>query len=159
MRRNNQDAVRWRLLPASKCWWRRSTGGPFHYETLVRCSTRPRLNSHKTLFGCARLSREWLADVLADSDYRLREAQRLGQFPTHLGSPLLRESNPIGVLLISRVAVRPFDGKHIELLTTFADQTVIAIDNTRLLNELRQRTDDLSEFIGSASDHLPWRLR
>jgi two-component system NtrC family sensor kinase len=105
------------------------------------------------------LSREWLADVLADSDYRLREAQRLGQFPTHLGLPLLREGNPIGVLLIRRVAVRPFDGKHIELLTTFADQTVIAIDNTRLLNELRQRTDDLSESIGSASDHLAMALR
>ena len=86
-----------------------------------------------------------IADVLADRDYRLREIQRLGQFRTHLGLPLLRQGNPIGVLLVSRVTVRPFDDKHIELLTTFADQAVIAIENTRLLNELRQRTDDLTE--------------
>ena len=88
-----------------------------------------------------------IADVLADSDYRLREVQRLGQFRTHLGLPLLREGNSIGVLLVSRVTVRPFDDKHIELLTTFADQALIAIENTRLLNELRQRTDDLRKSL------------
>ncbi len=60
-----------------------------------------------------------ISDVLADPDYRLREVQRLGQFRTHLGLPLLREGNSIGVLLVSRVSVRPFDDKHIELLTTF----------------------------------------
>ena len=86
-----------------------------------------------------------IADVLADPDYRLREIQRLGQFRTHLGLPLLREGHPIGVLLLSRVIVRPFEDKHIELLTGFADQAVIAIENARLLNELRQRTTDLSE--------------
>jgi GAF domain-containing protein len=88
-----------------------------------------------------------IADVLADPDYRLREIQRLGQFRTHLGLPLLREGNSIGVLLVSRVTVRPFDDKDIKLLTTFADQAVIAIENTRLLNELRQRTGDLSESL------------
>jgi GAF domain-containing protein len=95
-----------------------------------------------------------IADVLADPDYRLREVQRLGQFRTHLGLPLLREGNPIGVLLVSRVTVRPFDDKQIGLLTTFADQAVIAIENTSLLNELRQRTDDLTERTAELTESL-----
>jgi GAF domain-containing protein len=86
-----------------------------------------------------------IADVLADPEYRLREVQRLGGFRTHLGLPLLREDSTIGVLLVSRVVVQPFEDKHIELLSTFAAQAVIAIENARLLNELRQRTTDLSQ--------------
>ena len=79
-----------------------------------------------------------IADVLADPDYRLLETQRLGGFRTHLGVPLLREGNPVGILIVSRVTVRPFDDKQIELLTTFADQAVIAIENSRLFNETKE---------------------
>ena len=86
-----------------------------------------------------------IADVLADPEYGLPEVQRLGGFRTHLGLPLLREDSVIGVLLVSRTVVEPFDDKHIELLSTFAAQAVIAIENARLLNELRQRTTDLTE--------------
>ena len=95
-----------------------------------------------------------IADVRADPEYRLPEVQRLGGFRTHLGLPLLREDSVIGVLLVSRTVVEPFDDKHIELLSTFAAQAVIAIENARLLNELRQRTTDLTERTGDLTEAL-----
>ena len=88
-----------------------------------------------------------IADVLADPDYRLREVQRLGGFRTHLGLPLLREGKPIGILIVSRATVQPFDDKHIALLTTFADQAVVAIENTRLFDEVQKRTDELTKAL------------
>ena len=94
------------------------------------------------------------ADVLADPEYRLPEVQRLGGFRTHLGLPLLREDSVIGVLLVSRTVVKPFDDNHIELLSTFAAQAVIAIENARLLTELRRRTTDLSERTGDLTEAL-----
>ena len=65
-----------------------------------------------------------------------------------LGVPLLRQGTPIGVMSMHRFAVRPFSDKQIELITTFSDQAVIAIENVRLLDELRQRTDQLGRSVG-----------
>jgi len=88
-----------------------------------------------------------IPDVLADPEYRFFESQRLGGFRTSLGVPLLREGVPIGVLVLARPTVRPFSAKEIELVTTFANQAVIAIENVRLFDDAQARTRELTESL------------
>ena len=101
-----------------------------------------------------------IPDVLADPDYTRHDIQKIGRFRTALGVPLLREGKVIGVIFVSRTKPQPFTDNQVELVTTFADQAVIALENTRLLTELRQSLDrqiataDVLRVISSSTGDL-----
>ena len=88
-------------------------------------------------------------DVLADREYTYDTGQKIAGYRSLLGVPLLREGTPIGVIVLARKAVRPFTDKQADLVATFADQAVIAIENVRLFDEIQDKSRQLEE----ASQH------
>ena len=85
-----------------------------------------------------------IPDVLVDPEYTWLESQKLGDYRTMLGVPLLREGVVIGVMGMMRSAVQPFTERQIELMSTFADQAVIAIQTARLVDELKTREEAIA---------------
>jgi signal transduction histidine kinase len=116
-------------------------------EYMSRIAVKP---SRNTLVGRTALETQLvhITDALTDSEYSWTEAQRLGGFRTMLGVPLLREGTPVGVMAMTRSVVKPFTNRQIELVSTFADQAVIAIENARLFDEVQTRTRELTQSVG-----------
>src|SRR5262245_1178742 len=147
------------LCEADKAQLLRPTEKDASYYVAASCGLTPEFNEHVRaqtfapgrggVVGRVLLERKsvQIPDVVADPEYTFQTIARLGGFRTILGVPLLREGLPIGVLLLHRGVVRPFNDKQIELVETFADQAVIAIENVRLFDELQARTRELSEAL------------
>ena len=119
----------------------------------------PIKSGRNTLVGRAALEARTihLPDCMADPEYAWSESQKVGGYRTMLGVPLLREGIPMGVMALTRSSVRPFSDKQIELVTTFADQAVIAIENVRLFEAEQKRTLELTtslEDLRTAQDRL-----
>jgi signal transduction histidine kinase/CheY-like chemotaxis protein/uncharacterized membrane protein len=160
-----------RLCDADMAAITRRKGEAYYYATnygfppdyAEYAKSYPLMPGRGTVVGRALLDAKTvqIPDVLADSDYTHIEAQRLGGFHTVLAVPLLREGNPIGVVALARTTVRPFTDKQIELVSTFADQAAIAIENVRLFEEIQDKSQQLevaskhkSQFLASMSHEL-----
>jgi len=132
-------------------------------EQLEFMRSRPLTSSSGTLVGRAALTRQvvHIEDAKTDPMYEWNDALALLGFRTMLGVPMLREGEPIGVVAIWRDQVRPFSARDTQLVTSFADQAVIAIENVRLFREIKAKSRELeianqhkSEFLANMSHEL-----
>ena len=150
-----------RLCEADHAWLFRREGELFHYAASFGHSAEEHMRI-RDYFNTREVRAErgsvtgrcaiegkviYVTDVLADPEYTWQGAQKIGGYRAGLGAPLLREGNVIGVIFLMKKVAQPFTEKQIELVTTFADQAVIAIENVRLFDELQARTEDLSESL------------
>jgi two-component system NtrC family sensor kinase len=127
-------------------------GLPPEGEAFVR--THPFAPGRGTTVGRVAMERRavHIEDVLSDPDYANSESQRISGFRTMLGIPLIREDTLIGIFVLGRTRVEPFSAKEIELANSFADQAVIAIENARLFEELRDRQAELRVTFDNMGD-------
>jgi two-component system, NtrC family, sensor kinase len=137
--------------------WSANFGNPPELETFAKANPfkpgRYAVTSRVALEG----KTFHVADVLADPEYGASQYQKLGGYRTILCVPLLREGVPIGVFALTRSVVKPFTERQIELVQSFADQAVIAIENVRLFDEVQARTKELAaslDELRTAQDRL-----
>jgi len=102
-----------------------------------------------------------ISDVLADAEYRLKDAARRAGFRSNLAVPMLRDGLVVGSIVVCREEIGDFPPKQVKLLQTFADQAVIAVENVRLFNEIQDKSHQLeianqhkSEFLANMSHEL-----
>src|ERR1700693_3561346 len=145
-----------RLCGAEMSFVSRRDGDAFRFVTAVGTTPKTRkyaIHSQKPVLDTRRfvVGRETIAgrialegralqivDVASEPDYKFREAFTVAGIHTLLGVPLLRDGVVVGTLSLARQRVEPFTDKQIELVSTFADQAVIAIENARLITETRE---------------------
>jgi GAF domain-containing protein len=148
-----------RLCEAEMAVLARPKDGYYHFEATFGFSSEYRdfVASHPAAIDRATATGRSLVegatthipDVLTDTEYTYTEGQKIGGYRTLLAVPMLREGVPIGVLSLQRKTVRPFTDQQVALVTTFADQAVIAIENVRLFDEIQDKSRQLAE----ASQH------
>ena len=160
-----------RLCDASNAFIYRRDGQTYRLDSTFGFSAeykeymieRPIAPGRETLVGRTTIEGKvvHILDALNDPEYTWRESQLRGGYRTMLGVPLMREGIPVGVLSLLRAEVRPFTDRQIELLTTFADQAVIAIENVRLFDEIQDKSRQLeiasqhkSQFLANMSHEL-----
>src|SRR5215472_3129034 len=146
-----------RLCNADVAGITRERDGAYYYASVynyppelhefIRSARHKRTRGSVT--GRAMLDRKTIhvRDVLRDPEYTMREFAEKAGIRTSLGVPLLCEGKAIGVIILARSKILPFTDKQIGLVTTFADQAVIAIENVRLFDEVKVRTRELSESL------------
>ena len=123
----------------------------FSQEMTTLLTTQPVSTGRGTLAGRTACEGRpvHIPDVLADPEYTYTNGQRVAGYRSMLGVPLLRDGMSIGVVILVRMAARPFTERQIKLVTTFADQAVIAIETVRLFDEIQEKSRQLAE----ASQH------
>src|SRR5262249_50877197 len=124
-----------------------SYGGPPDYDEYL--TNNPIRSGRGSVTGRVLLNgtTTQIEDVLADPEFDRPEAAQIGGWRAMLGTPLLRQGMPIGVLILARRAPNRFTDKQIELVETFADQAVIAIENTRLFEAEQVSKRELQEAL------------
>jgi GAF domain-containing protein len=151
-----------RLCAADHAWLVRRQGEYFSWlasyghATQVHARIREYFNARRALpvnrgsiVGRAMLEAKTVqvSDVLADTEYALSDLQRIGGYRAALGVPLLREADVMGAIFLARTVPQPFTDRQIELIETFADQAVIAIENVRLFDQVQARTREVQESL------------